>query len=48
MVYQLLECPYKRRGEMNGLSELTQASIYEGKNEWFTRVIKSLHIRRWK
>ena len=30
---------------MNGLSDLIQASIYEGENEWFTRVIESLRIR---
>ena len=26
-------------GEMNGLSELIQAFVFEGENEWFTRVI---------
>ena len=32
---------------MNGLLELIQASIYEGENEWFTRVIESLRGNEW-
>ena len=48
MVYQLLECPYKWRRENKGLLEFMQASIYEGENEWSTRVIEILHKWRGK